>query len=134
VPVAHGELTPSIDQFDVAIPSLLDTPEWNRLADSLSYVRSGTGNVVYPRSFMEKSHGFDERMYGWGAEDTDLYERAKHSIGIKHIRDLGCPKSIHIAHHDDHTKMSSLTERNRKILEVSTSFVRNERGWGEIPE
>jgi len=134
VPVARGQNNPHISAFDEEFRARVDTEWYTRWTNRLSYARSGTGNVIYPRSFIEECHGFDERFYGWGGEDTDLFERAKKKIGMEHLFDGGCPKSVHIAHADDPTKMGELTERNRKMISKSNSLVRNEAGWGEIPE
>ena len=133
VPVSRGETEPPLHMFKEHIPNSVDTPEWNTIVNRLAHIKDGMGNAFYPRSFFERVHGFDERLYGWGAEDFDLFERSKKTVGGVFLFDLGCPRSIHIAHPGDVTRESSFTQRNRKIVFSSTSVVRNSKGWGGIP-
>jgi hypothetical protein len=133
VPVARSDGEPGIGMFDEDIPRMAQNEEeWGFFADRLDCRRDGMGNAFYPRSFFEKAHGFDERLYGWGAEDYDLATRAERAIGQVHLLDLGCPKGIHIMHPASPTRESEMTERNRKIVFSSQSLVRNPESWGDV--
>ena len=100
------------------------------LDDRLPSCRDGIGNILIPRFLFEKLRGFDERMYGWGGIDTDLYYRINRTIKSVCLQDHGCPKAIHQHHKTTSTCESKFTARNRHILATSTSLIRNLESWG----
>jgi hypothetical protein len=124
VPVGRSTLQPSDHLIDEFIDKRIN------LDDKLPSCRDGIGNILIPRFLFEKLRGFDERMYGWGGIDTDLYYRIDRTIKSIYLQDIGCPKAIHQHHPTTSTCESRFTQRNRHILATSTSLIRNHESWG----
>lgn len=65
-------LTGSIHENHIITSKIKNTieDEYNRLKNL-----GGVGNILLHRSWYEKLTGFDEKMMGWGREDSDFYHR-----------------------------------------------------------
>jgi len=124
VPVGRSTLEPG---SSLTIQNFING---NAAFDNLPSTRDGIGNILIPRFLFEKLRGFDERMYGWGGIDTDLYYRVNRTIKSVYLQDHGCHKAIHQHHPKTKTCESKFTKRNRHILATSTTLVRNEESWG----
>jgi glycosyltransferase involved in cell wall biosynthesis len=95
----------------------LEDAAWAALAENLDHCRNGLGNILVRRSIMEWMHGYDERYYGWGGGDTELYMRLNHHGEIIYsYDDEVCPKALHLWHPMTTTKNTDFTDRNRNML------------------
>jgi len=88
------------------------------------------------RDWWFKVRGFDETMELWGAEDTDLYERAKKD-GLKIIRITDAPilHQYHEPWQENIVKMGWPRELcgakyEHNFSKVGSSIVKNDDGWG----
>jgi predicted glycosyltransferase involved in capsule biosynthesis len=130
VPVARTRFCPLDDVFRNTVTSLDDVCEWNKLGDDVR--DDAHGNIMVPRRAFENIRGLDERYYGWGGEDNDLFFRLRDTIGVKHLKEAGCPKSLHQNHPLAKDVESDFTRRNRLLLGKYAPPVRNEGEWGGI--
>jgi predicted glycosyltransferase involved in capsule biosynthesis len=94
---------------------------------------SAMGAVIVSSKAVREIHGYDEQMYGWGADDTDFMFRAiRHCGKVINLADRACPFAIHQQHPAPYRE-TNFTIRNRTIFASSETTVRNEREWGGIP-
>ncbi len=72
----------------------------------------GYGNIILHRDVYEKLTGFDEKMTGWGREDSDFYYR----LQFEGIKTITFPDDPHYAlYHLDHNR-GDVTYNNRLIF------------------
>ena len=108
---------------------------WDEYTKKCSHRRDGVGNILIPRKVMEDINGYDERYYGWGGGDTELYNRVSRKYGSVYLIDKGCPKALHQYHKKTQTRESMLTSRNRGLLISNNDIVQNnDSGWGCVPD
>jgi predicted glycosyltransferase involved in capsule biosynthesis len=91
---------------------------------------AGKGGCVFVETHTFLSiRGYDERFYGWGAEDNDLAKRLEdHKVKIAHLLTEGI-----LAMHQFHERpkhFNPRTARNRELMATSQGVCRNDDGWG----
>lgn len=91
---------------------------------------AGKGGCVFVDTYtFFELRGYDERFYGWGAEDNDLAKRLEdHRVSIAHLLTEGIV-AMH-QFHDRPQRFNPRTERNRELLATSRTVCRNDGGWG----
>jgi predicted glycosyltransferase involved in capsule biosynthesis len=130
LPVADMDGGPEDEIFTCADPEVLEREAWWRGWRR----RDALGAIIVPRSAVFAVHGYDERMYGWGADDTDFVTRLqRHGVAMVALQEHGCPFAMH-QKHPTSRRGSALTDRNRQLLRDTTSIVRNDTTWGGIPD
>lgn len=130
LPVADMDGGPEDEIFTCTDPEALEREAWWRGWRR----RDALGAIVVPRSAVFAVRGYDERMYGWGADDTDFVTRLrKYGVAMVALQEHGCPFAMH-QKHGTARRESVLTHRNRQLLTDTTSIVRNETTWGGIPD
>ena len=131
IPVARTDKPPSAPVWN---GDMLKNPNgWREFASKFKYERGGFGNAVVQRSVFEKIHGHDERFFGWGGIDTDLYYRMLKSGRVINLEDIGAQRALHQQHPAPPSKKDpEMTKRNRKLLAESKSIVRNPNKWGGV--
>jgi SAM-dependent methyltransferase len=132
VPVMRSDKRPHDELFQKTLPACMTEAEWKQVINPPEVQRDANGNIVISRAVFEYAHGYDERFYGWGAADHDLYLRINQLIGSVHMMDTECPKSVHQIHQVRPDAESDFTKRNRRLMIETKSLVRNEDGWGRI--
>ena len=106
---------------------------WDKLVAKCEYAKGGFGNAVLQRRVFEQVHGHDERFFGWGGIDTDLYYRCLKVGQVVDLGDVGLPRALHQSHPTPPSrKNSKYTSRNRELLAGSHSIVRNSKRWGRV--
>lgn len=106
---------------------------WHQLTSKLPYAKGGYGNAVVRRDVLEKLHGHDERFYGWGGIDTDIYFRMLKSGCVVDLDELSLPRALHQKHKAPVSKRDPEdTKRNRQLLQDSNTIVRNPERWGRV--
>jgi hypothetical protein len=120
----------------------LSDAEWEILAEKSPHSRNALGNILMRRSQVEAVNGYDERYYGWGGGDTELWLRLQTYGVVIYSLDIGCQKALHLWHRTTQTKETKLTVRNRKMLAHDKSprnwmrpvaVVQNTDGiWGQV--
>ena len=95
----------------------------------LKFRKHGIGNIIVPRHIVNKLRGYDERYYGWGAIDSDFFDRVKRVYQVRRTINR-LPLSVHIMHPQNPTKHTECTQRNRKLWRKGGPPVRNPGGWG----
>lgn len=131
IPVIRKDLGP---EAPVWSSGKLDNDDfWNKFSEGCPYARAGFGNAVYQRRAFEDIGGHDERYFGWGGIDTDIYYRCLKKGKVVDLGEIGVPKALHQKHKEPPSKSNaSYTERNRKILAESQSIKRNGNRWGRV--
>lgn len=132
IPVTRSNHHPSSKIFDNIEESTKASESWSRIFGGVGWPRDANGNAVFPRKVYEEIHGYNEEYYGWGGADNEIVSRMALAIGCVDIIDLGCPRSIHMAHPDRPSKESDFTKRNRGILATFRGRMRNKKVWGGI--
>jgi predicted glycosyltransferase involved in capsule biosynthesis len=95
---------------------------------------AGKGGCFFiDRNLFLYLRGYDERIWGWGAEDDDMLRRViKSGNTVAHLLTEGI-----LAMHQNHGHrpgFNSHVEDNRRIMTTSIDPVRNKGGWGGIKE
>jgi glycosyltransferase involved in cell wall biosynthesis len=109
---------------DVPVGAAVDYPVWGDL--SARYWPCG-GWQSAPREFWFDLHGYEEDMILYGAEDTDMWNRAE-VAGLD--REIVTP-AIHLWHKTKARKWAFFHAGNAKIREYRIKkAVRNRTGWG----
>jgi hypothetical protein len=87
------------------------------------------GAIIVPTAAAVAVRGYDERMAGWGADDTDFVERVK-----RHGTVMGSPQVPFAMHqkHDFAGRNAAHTARNRRHF-FAAEPARNPAGWGGVP-
>lgn len=97
--------------------------------NGLLFKQFGIGNIVVSRSIVNKIRGYDERFFGWGAADSDLYKRVKSLAKVQRSKNK-IPLAVHLYHTPNPTKNTDYTKRNRQLWKDSKSIKRNPKQWG----
>lgn len=106
---------------------------WQEFTKKLKYAKGGYGNAVVRRDVFEKIHGHDERFYGWGGIDTDIYFRMLKSGRVVDLDDVSLPRALHQKHDPPISKKDPEdTKRNRQLLSDSRDIRRNPDRWGRV--
>lgn len=94
---------------------------------------AGKGGCFFiERSLFEQIHGYDERLYGWGWEDNDLFRRLDNYK--KKIVNLTTERIFAMHQFHEHKKdYKSRYEQNRLISIQDKSIIRNPKEWGGLP-
>ena len=88
----------------------------------------GYGMTGMSYSDWDKLNGYDERMYGWGFEDTDLHKRSCRIIKMHRLIDY----PVYHINHADRTVTGSLFEHNNLVNGAISEMGRWEcKKWGE---
>ena|GEM_PF-2314208 len=131
IPVARTQFAP--DHKVWTSGELENKKAWIKLADNCEYAKGGFGNAVLQRRVFEQVHGHDERFFGWGGIDTDLYYRCLKVGAVVDLGDVGVPRALHQSHPTPPSrKNDKYTRRNRELLAGSHSIVRNSERWGRV--
>jgi hypothetical protein len=129
IPVADVNLTPDNDFFtDENIGR-----KWDDIVKHHARARpDALGAVIVPRRAVHEIRGYDERMFGWGADDTDFVMRLRrYGIKMENLLQHGCAFALHQSHPTG-SRESKFTMRNRDILSKSGNVVRNGNSWGGV--
>lgn len=130
IPVADMEYTPDAEIYQSNDEHFLEA-EVQRVGRGRG---DAMGAIIVPREAVFKIRGYDEQMYGWGADDTDFGMRIQRSgIAMIGLSKHGCPFALHQKHNTS-SRESSFTARNRSILATSGNIIRNEISWGNISD
>jgi len=106
---------------------------WAEYTGKLPLAKGGYGNSVVNRAVFEKIRGHDERFYGWGGIDTDIYFRMIKSGRVVDMSEINALKALHQKHGEPLSKRDPKhTVRNRQLLDQSHSIVRNPKRWGRV--
>lgn len=106
---------------------------WTKVVSGLPYAKGGYGNAVLQRAVFESVHGHDERFFGWGGIDTDIYFRMLKSGRVVDMDDVNLPRALHQKHETPPSKKNpECTVRNRRLLDENHSIVRNPERWGRV--
>jgi len=108
----------------VPVGAAMDYPAWGDL--SARYWPCG-GWQSAPREFWFDLHGYEEDMILYGAEDTDMWNRAE---AARLDREIVTPV-IHLWHETQARRWAFFHAGNAKIREARINVtVRNRKGWG----
>lgn len=108
----------------VPVGAAIDYSAWGNL--SARYWPCG-GWQSAPREFWFDLHGYDEDMILYGAEDTDMWNRAEAASLCREI----VPPMVHLWHETQAHKWAFFHAGNAKMREARTNeTVRNRKGWG----
>lgn len=108
---------------------------WQEVTSKLPFAKGGYGNAVFRRHVIEKIRGHDERLFGWGGIDTDIYFRMLRSGCVIDLDDVSLPRALHQRHEAPISKKDPEdTKRNRKLLKNSPNMPveRNPDRWGRV--
>ena len=106
---------------------------WRKFIADLPYAKGGYGNAVVRRPVFEQMHGHDERFFGWGGIDTDIYFRMLKSGRVVDLDEVGLLRALHQKHKPPVSKRDpENTKRNRRLLDQSKDIVRNPNRWGRV--
>ena len=131
IPVARTEYEPNHPIWTMGV--LNKEEYWRNLVNELPYARGGFGNAVVRRDIFESIHGHDERFYGWGGIDTDIYYRMRKSGRVVDMEDVKILRALHQKHGTPPSKRNPKnTKRNRMLLKESKTIVRNPVRWGRV--
>jgi glycosyltransferase involved in cell wall biosynthesis len=131
IPVARSEFGP--DHKIWTNGGLKDDTFWKKYSEKLPFAKEGYGNAVVVRDVFERIGGHDERFYGWGGIDTDIYYRMLKCGPVVELVDMGMHKALHQKHDVPLSRRNpEHTTRNRKILSESHSVERNQERWGRV--
>ena len=89
------------------------------------------GALIVPRKAVMSVRGYDERMAGWGADDTDFGERLRMYGGVNLALRHDFPWALH-QHHPASNRESEQNKLNRRLYFEGGEH-RNVDGWGGIP-
>jgi hypothetical protein len=92
--------------------------------------RAGKGGCFFIEgTLFRQLRGFDERIWGWGAEDDDMWRRlANARIQVAHLM----TEDIFAMHqyHDHRAGFDHRAEHNREMMSKALETARNPNGWG----
>jgi hypothetical protein len=117
-----------------ADPALFDALPWESWAlGAEQYGSDAHGWHFFPRAWIDKVRGYDERMFGRGCMDVDLSERAQRDPDVRYVRLGGHVIVLHHPHESVAWNDSLRTDETRSNLAILTgdpSVVRNDDRWG----
>lgn len=129
IPVADVSLTPDNYFFTDEKNGI----KWDDIVKKHARARpDALGAVIVPRNAFHEIRGYDERMFGWGADDTDFVMRLRRNgVKMEPLAQHGCAFALH-QNHPTGFRESKFTIRNRDILSGSVDVVRNDNSWGGV--
>lgn len=139
ISMKRTNLYPHDDNFVKMRTSVFDDIEWSRMCrDNSGFRRDANGCIVVPRSAFEAVRGYDERLYGWGVEDTDFAIRIGRFLqsrgnSVEHLCDHGSLLSLHQSHPSRRADEIDGTKRNRTIYKKPQSPSHDKQPWGMVP-
>jgi glycosyltransferase involved in cell wall biosynthesis len=94
--------------------------------------KAGKGGCFFiDATLFRQIRGFDERIWGWGAEDDDMWRRlANARIQVAHLMTEGI-LAMH-QFHDHRDGFDHRAEENRGMMAMALETARNPSGWGGI--
>jgi hypothetical protein len=94
--------------------------------------RAGKGGCFFiERTLFHQLRGFDERLWGWGAEDDDMWRRlANARVQVAHLMTEGI-LAMH-QYHDHRSGFDHRAEENREMMSKALETTRNPNGWGGV--
>lgn len=125
-------------------PETIELPrDYPRLSYAPStYMSEGWGGFTSaPRTWWEKSQGFNEEMLRWGWEDVDMWKRAARA-GMNRVRlsdaNINGVQIYHQPHDNIQLKAAQGNETliltaikyNERLTKRSTGYIRNDEHWG----
>jgi glycosyltransferase involved in cell wall biosynthesis len=97
-----------------------------------SFDAAGKGGCFFiDTALFHNMRGYDERIWGWGAEDDDMWRRLDNArVKMAHLLTDGIV-AMH-QYHEHRTGYAHRVATNRRLASISPSVVRNEDRWGGL--